>query len=141
MKQEYQKTYKPLSGWLILLFAVLLAVGILPAPFVSGETLTRMTMLATLLMVDGLMLIIWRGEYVYWLNSGPTFEQARDAGSEARKAYALAHLKPFLWATPPVCLLMILSLRLAWPAWIDITCTCAALIIADLSTIRIKFPK
>lgn len=139
--KEYRKTYRPFIAWILLLFAVLLAAVILPAPFVSGETQTQITVIATLVMLDVLMLIIYRGEYVYWINGGPSFEQARDAGSAARKAYALAHLKPFLWATLVSAALMFASLLLDWPVWTDALGACGALIIAALTTTRIKFPK
>lgn len=141
MMKEYRKTYKPFIAWIILFFVVLLAVGILPAPFVSGKILLWLIMAAMMLMLDALMLLIWHGEYVYWINGGPTFEQARDAGSRARKAYALAHLRAFLWATLVSLLLLTLSPLFDWPVWADITGTCAVLIIAALSTIRIKFQK
>lgn len=141
MTKEYRKTYRPFIVWILLLFTVLLVAGILPAPFVSGETLTRLTVIATLIMLDVLMIIIYRGEYVYWINGGPSFEQARDAGSAARKAYALAHLKPFLWATLIAAVLMTASALLNWPVWIDALGACAALVTAALSTVRIKFSK
>ena len=138
---EYRKTYRPFIVWIPLLCAVLLAAAILPAPFVSGETQTRITVIATLVMLDVLMLIIYRGEYVYWINGGPSFEQARDSGSAARKAYALAHLKPFLWATLISAALMAASALMNWPVWTDALGACAVLVIAALSTTRIKFPK
>lgn len=137
--KEYRKTYKPLAGWAIALVAVLLAIAALPIH--DGALLTRLTMLATVLMILLLMAIIYIGEYVYWINGGPTFEQARDAGSAARKAYAWAHLRAFLWGGAASAALMLLSAMAHWPVGVDIAGVCLCVIIAAFSTIRVKFSR
>ena len=137
--KTYRKTYKPLVGWAIALVAVLLCIAALP--LADGALLTRLTMLATVLMIILLMAIIHFGEYAYWINGGPTFEQARDAGSAARKAYTWAHLRAFLWSGAASAALMTVSAIAHWPIGADIVGVCLSVIAAAFSTIRIQFPK
>lgn len=137
--KEFRKTYKPLIGWMIGMCIGLAALTNLTAMFVSGALLTRLTLLGGLAALDVLMAMIYFGEYVYWINCGPTFEQARDAGSAVRKAYARAHLRAFLWGTAIAAACMIVSHIANWPIGIDIAITIAAMIVSALSTIRVKF--
>ena len=137
--KEYRKTYKPLIGWVIALFAVMLAIAMLPIE--SGAILTRLTLLGMIVMLIALMVIVCSGEYVYWINGGPTFEQARDAGSDARKAYAWAHLRAFLWGGAASAALMLISAVARWPIGVDIVGVCLCMIVTAFSTIRIKFQK
>lgn len=60
---------------------------------------TKVSALAVLIILSIglyiLMLIIYKGEYVCWINGGPSYEEAKLAGSEKRKEYARAHLDKF----------------------------------------------
>lgn len=137
--KQYRKTYKPFIAWMLAMFIGLPALSLLPAPFGDGACLTRLTLLATLLALDALMALIYFGESVYWINGGPTFEQARDAGSRARKAYAWAHLKRFLIGTGAAIAAMIAAHMAALPVWVDFISVCLAMVVAALSTMGIKF--
>lgn len=137
--KEYRKTYKPFIYWMIGMVAGLLALSILPDPFIDGDSLLRLVMLGVLLSLDILMAIIYFGEYVYWINGGPTYEQARDAGSDARKAYARAHLRAFLLGTWLAVIAMAAAYICKWSTWVDICAVCIAMVAAAISTIHIKF--
>lgn len=134
--KAYRKTYKPLILWCIALPAVLLAISLLP--IANGAMLTRLTLLTMVVMLILLMAIIYFGEYVYWINGGPTFEQARAADSQTRKAYAWAHLRAFLWSGAASFALITISCIAHWPIGVDITGVCLCVIIAAFSTIRIQ---
>ena len=87
------------------------------------------------------MLIIYIGEYVYWINGGPNYKEAKLAGSEKRKEYAKAHLDIFLKMMLMSFLYGILSLLFKFSIWVDILLISLIVIIAAFLTIPIKFNK
>lgn len=115
--KEYKKTYKPLIVWLIG-FPV---IAIIIAERLSNLSTKIATLLSLIIMVISLyilMFIIYKGEYVYWINGGPNYEEAKLAGSEKRKEYAKAHLDIFFKMMLISFLYGILSLLLKFPTWI-----------------------
>lgn len=138
--KEYKKTYKPLIAWLIG-FPV---IAIIIAERLSNLSTKIATLLSLIIMVISLyilMFIIYKGEYVYWINGGPNYEEAKLAGSEKRKEYAKAHLDIFFKMMLISFLYGILSLLLKFPIWIDIVLISLIIIITAFSTIPIKFNK
>ncbi|SHF04653.1 hypothetical protein SAMN02745784_02624 [Tissierella praeacuta DSM 18095] len=138
--KEYKKTYKPLIAWLIG-FPV---IAIIIAERLSNLSTKIATLLSLIIMVISLyilMFIIYKGEYVYWINGGPNYEEAKLAGSEKRKEYAKAHLDIFFKMMLISFLYGILSLLLKFPIWIDIVLISVIIIITAFSTISIKFNK
>ena len=97
MKRVYEKRYWPLVIW----FAVFVAGMIGSAELADrsgagGRGMTAVSMTALILLLAALFVMIWKGEYVYWINGGPDFDQAKAAGSERRRAYAWLHLRAML---------------------------------------------
>ncbi|WP_333638321.1 hypothetical protein [Tissierella praeacuta] len=138
--KEYKKTYKPLIAWLIG-FPV---IAIIIAERLSNLSTKIATLLSLIIMVISLyilMFIIYKGEYVYWINGGPNYEEAKLAGSEKRKEYAKAHLEIFFKMMLISFLYGIVSLLLKFPIWIDIVLISLIIIITAFSTIPIKFNK
>ena len=79
--REYNKTYKPFVAWLIGYPVVAIIAGIgLSEVSIKVSVMASLMILVVSLYI--LILIIYRGEYVYWINGGPSFEEARSAGSE-----------------------------------------------------------
>ena len=139
MSTEYIKTYKPLAIWLGAYVAVLAA---LPATLFSalpGGMLTSAMLACVYLGLLALFILIHQGGYVYWINGGPSFEEARDADESLRRAYAWAHLKRFLAAGAALVPYLVLSSVFNWPTWLDIIIFGAAAISAAVSTLRIRF--
>jgi len=95
--KDYKKTYWPLALWCAALVPVMLGVS-LPAERagVDERGMVALMMTVVVLMLIGLMWIILRGEYVYWINGGPSFEEAKATGSEARREFARKHLVAML---------------------------------------------
>lgn len=145
--QSYHKTYKPLVLWMILFLAAtsLLPMAInhiLQALFqtswgVGGEV--RIVLILMMIAIDGLMALIYVGEYVYWINGGPSFEEAKAAGSEKRKAYAGAHLRVFLKMTLIGGVYLLSSSFFRLPLGIDIVVIASALVAAAIKTMPIRF--
>ena len=138
MSTEYIKTYKPLAIWLGAYVAVLAA---LPATLFSalpGGMLTSAMLACVYLGLLALFILIHQGGYVYWINGGPSFEEARDAGEENRRAYAWEHLKRFMLAGAALIPYLVLASILRWPAWLNIVVFGAVVISAALSTVNIR---
>lgn len=136
--KPYRKTYAPIIWWTFGTFAGLLILALATTDFLSVADGTRLTLLAAMLSIDILMAIIYFGEHIYWLNGGPSFEQAKNAGSEARRAYALPFLRRFLIATLIYLAYMILAHFMQWPIVGDIAVMTGVCIITALSTCRIR---
>lgn len=133
---EYRKSYRGLVLWLLgYLVAVLLPL-LLPKGTDAGLVM-RLVFNLTSAAIAALMWIIWRTESVYWIN-GVTFEQARDAGSEHRRAFAAAHLKRFgLFALGYAAFSALTQLR-GCSLVIDIAVFTVGISAVAISTVRIK---
>ena len=133
---EYRKSYRGLVLWLAGYTASAFSPLLVPEGTDAGLTL-RLVQNLTSLGIVVLIWIIWRTESVYWIN-GVTFEQARDAGSERRRAFAAAHLKPFgLFALAYAAFSAFMQLR-GYSLVIDIAVFTVGIIAVAISTTRIK---
>ncbi len=141
MAKEYKKTYLPLILWIILYTVIIIAGVILLDKYIAVSTkiFTDLTCLITIFTLDILFYIMYQGEYAYWINGGPSFEKAKEAGSEARKKYLLNHLKIFLKMTILCLLYFVVSYFFKISFWIDFIVFLSATIIAAFFTIPIKF--
>lgn len=140
MDKEYKKTYWPLALWCIALVPVMLGIS-LPAERAGvderGVVALMMTVVALMLIL--LMWIIWKGEYVYWINGGPSFEEAKAAGSEARREFAWKHLAAISKGSAAVIALT--AVEYAFKAHEIVICLSAGvcIIAAVVPMIRIKW--
>ena len=131
---EYKKSYRGFILWLLgYTVAVFLPLPLKAEAAIALRLVFNMTSAGMVL----LMWIIWRTESVYWIN-GTTFEQARDVGSERRKAFAAAHLKVFARFAAAYALF---SLIMQWRhiSYVyDIVVFNLGIFAAALSTLRIR---
>lgn len=138
--KEYKKTYKPLIAWLIAFPIILILITKILGD-ISVEIAVLATLILTVISLYLLMLIIYKGEYVYWINGGPNFEEAKEAGSEIRKEFAKAHLDIFSKITIVSLVYGAISLFLKLSMWLDIVVIMMMVVIATFSTITIEFDK
>ena len=97
MKRAYKRRYWPLALWMIALVAGMIGSAELAARAgLSGRGMTAASMTALLMMLTALFALIWKGDYVYWINGGPDYDRAKAAGSEQRRAYARRHFRAML---------------------------------------------
>lgn len=138
--KEYEKTYKPFIAWLIgfPIFLILITKGLAN---LSVKISVLVTLILTVFSLYLLMLMIYKGEYVYWINGGPTFEEAKEAGSEKRKEFAKAHLDIFSKITWLSFVYGAISLLLKFNMWLDIVVIIMMVVIGTFSTIMIEFEK
>ena len=130
----YEKSYRGLILWTILFPALVIAACFVP---VESEQVTILSLNVANLGITALMAMIVRNESVYWINS-VTFEQAKKASSEARRAFALAHLRRFAWFSAVFLLYSAAAWRLSLPWWPTVLVFALGLIAAGLSTVRIR---
>lgn len=132
---ELKKSYKGFVLWLVIFTVVMFSFCFLPTE--DGGLLTRLICVEMTCGMAVLAYIIYRTEYVYWYN-GTTYEEAVAAGSERRKAFAKKHLDRFA-ACAALCVLYSAAAHaMGWPFWIDLIVSSVGLVVAAISTIRIK---
>lgn len=130
-----KKSYTGFILWLIVYTASVFMPAFLP---IEGESLpVRIIMGWTAIAILLLMLMIYISEKVYWIN-GVTYEQAVEAGSARRKAFAMRHLVYFGVFSAPYLVFTIVAQILGWPFWIDIVVFTVGIIAAAVSTVRIR---
>lgn len=129
-----KKTYWGFAAWLIGYTLVMLALSLIP---MGVEGYVRILCAETVLAMVLLTYIVYRTEYVYWYN-GVSFEEAVQAGSQRRRAYALAHLKRFAVGGAAYLLYGVIAWALGLPWWLDLLACLAAEVGAAVSTIPIK---
>ncbi len=135
------KTYKPLLLWFVLFLSFSIACPLILTKLftITNPLLTRITLIDMLLGVDVLLYIILKGQYVYWINGGPTYEKAKEGGALRRRTYAKAHLVLFL-KTSLICLVWLgISYALHLSQWIDIAVVSVAVVTAAILSVKIKF--
>ena len=133
---EYRKSYRGLALWLAAYTAALFSPLLLPKG-TDADLQMRLVFNLTSAGIVGLMWIILRTESVYWIN-GVTFEQARDAGSARRRAFAAAHLRAFGWFALGYAAFSAVTQLSGCSHVLDIVVFIVGLIAAAASTLRVK---
>lgn len=132
---HYKQSYKKLIIWIIWFMASFLSLPFLPIDNIAF--ITRLSLNYLTLNITLLMFIIYKTEAIYWFN-GTTYEEALNAGSQRRKAFALRHLQFFGYFTLSFFIVSIFLHAICMPYWIDITICFIGLIAVALSTNTIK---
>ena len=133
--EEYRKSYKGFFIWLIGFCLACFACVFLP------KTSTQIL----IAVVDNIMIIgcfiltfiIYKTQYVYWYN-GTSYEEAKKAGAERRKIFALEHMKRFGYFALAFLIYSIVSVWIGIPYGIDITVATIGIVGVAISTINIK---
>ena len=140
--KEYRKTYKPLVGWTLALLPVMLGAAMLAEKAgLDDRGMIAMMMTVVVLMLLALMWTIWKGEFVYWINGGPSFEEAKAAGSEARREYAWRHLAAMLKGSAATLALMTAEWLLGAHELVMVLTVGAGIIASVIPMIKIKWPE
>ena len=139
MSDAYVKTYKPLAVWFCLFLAAVIALPVALGRLIPESILTPVMLMTVYLGILALFILIRQGEYVYWINGGPSFEEARNADAASRRAYAGAHLKCFGLAGAVLVPCLIVSSILHWPTWLATIIFGATVITAAACTLKIRF--
>ena len=132
---EYRKSYKGFILWLLGYLLAAFAPTLLPS--MDADLMMRLIFNLTAVGIVLLILIMLRTESVYWIN-GVTFEQARDAGSERRRAFARAHLARFGYFALGYALFSAFTQLRGLNIAIDGVVFCVGLVAVALTTRNIK---
>lgn len=133
--EVYKKSYTGFAVWLIGFCVVV--VGVCFLPNLSTQLTLAVVDNASTIGIFILTLLIYQTESVYWYN-GTSYEDAKAAGSERRKAFAMAHMKRFGYFALAFLAYTVVSLMLGIPYGFDIVIACVGILIAALSTLKIK---
>ena len=133
--EVYEKSYKGLVLWLI----GFLAAEILPAflPISDEALLTRIVMNVMTLGLTILCWMMFRNEKIYWIN-GVSFEQAKRATSDQRRAFAMVYLKKFGKFALIYLAFSVLAQCIRLHIVFDVLIACIGLVAVAISTIKIK---
>lgn len=126
-------------AWLVLFPAVILPIRLFPN--LSLKISVSILLFLLVMSIYLLVFIIYKGEYVYWYTGGPSYEEAKSAGSTKRKEYAKAHLDLFRKMTLISSLYLLLSFFFYFSIYIDILIVSLAIVLATLKSTPIKFNK
>ena len=130
-----RKSYTGFVLWMILFIAGMFAVIFFPTE--DEALLVRLLMNWMTLGVAGMALLIRLKQAVYWYN-GTSFEDAVKAGEERRKRFAQRHFERFACLAGIYLIYSLLAQLYGLPFWIDIVLATVGLIVAAISTLRIK---
>ena len=140
--KEYKKTYLPLIAWsLALVPAMLGSAELAERAGMDERGIIALMMTVVSLMVALLMWIIRQGGYVYWINGGPTFEEAKDAGEAVRRKYADRHFVVMLRGSFAVAVLMAGEYLTGAHEIVMVLSAAVCIIAATLKTIPIRWPE
>lgn len=132
---ELKKSYKGFVIWLIA-FCVSM-FGCVFLPIEDSDIIGRIVLNECVILLAVLAFIIYKTEYVYWYN-GTTYEEAVEAGSERRKAFALKHFRDFGLFAFVFLVFTIIAQILRIGIWNDIVIATVGLVVVAIGTIRFK---
>lgn len=131
-----KKSYRELILWVLGFTVVLTAAAFLPVRDVG--LLVRIDNNLCMAGVVVLMLLIWKTEKVFWI-SGISFEEAVEAGSDRRRAFAWKHVKLFGIFEAAFFLFSVIAQLLQLSFWLDIAVIMLGCLAAGaVSMIRFK---
>ena len=130
-----KKSYTGFVLGLLVYVAALMSLALIPE--VDEHSVMRLIMLMTVWYMAWLSFHIWRTEQIYWYN-GTTYEDAVNAGSDRRKAFAWQHFRLFVFFALLQTLLSCAACLLGWSEWIDFTFGTVGTIVTACRTIPIK---
>lgn len=112
--ENYEKDFKPFLIWLIAFMIGMNGFPMLVKVLLemTSAMQTKLSIILLLVALLALYYIVYRGESVYFLPGGPTFREAKEAGSERRKAYAKKCLGGMLKACALTVLFLVISMFL-----------------------------
>lgn len=130
-----KKSYKGFFLWMVIFLITMVGSVLLPIEDIA--LLTRIEVNVCILNVALLAYIIYKTECVYWYN-GTEFQDAVEAGSERRKAFAWKHLKTFGGFAIVFLVFSIVAHIFKIPYGTDIVVGMVGMCVSAIRTISIK---
>lgn len=137
--KEYKKTYKGLVLFLFLYMAVFFLLD-LGTPQLNEKGKVLLSLQWANFGIVLLMFFIYKTERIYWF-TGLSFEEAKRANSQNRKAYAWWHVKYFGLVAFFYGVYSIFSYFMGFPAWWDTILFVIFLGAVAVRSIKVKLDK
>lgn len=141
MDQHYPpKSYKLFMLWMAGFFLFFIISSLFAEHFltqIDHSLLIKLFLLLVFFSLLSLFYLIYRTESIYWIN-GTSYEAAKSASAEARRRFALAHLRIFLRAAVLYGLYCLIGFLLHLPTGLDIGAFLVLVIAAAVKTIPIR---
>lgn len=138
--KEYRKNYRPLVLWSLALLPVMIGVATLAEKGGTDERgMIAVMMITVMLMLILLMWMIWKGEYVYWISGGPSFEEAKAADREVRREFAWRHFTAMLRGELATTALLLIEYALGAHEIVMALSVGAGIVASAISMIGIKW--
>lgn len=129
------KSYWGVVIWMIGFMAGMLALAFLPIE--DPHLAARVYDVACAAGIEVLMFMIYKTEKIFWIN-GVSYQEALEAGSDRRRAYALKYVKRFGILTVGTLLFSLLAQLLRLNILIDILVFVAGIMVCAFSTMKWK---
>lgn len=138
MKHAYPKTYTLLVLWMIglLPFVLLLGLG-MEQIGVPEAVFAKLLLWLVIFWVVGLFYTIYQTQNIYWIN-GISYRQAKEAGEERRRAFALKHLMIFIKVGGAFTVYTPISAAFSLPVWADAGVFVGLMLYAAIKTTAYK---
>lgn len=138
--REYRKQWWPFAAWTLALLPVMIgAAEIAGRAGMDSRGIVAWMMIVVIAMLLLLLWMIWKGEYVYWISGGPSFEEAKAAGSEVRREYAWKHFSAMLKGGAAALILLAAECALKAHALVMLLSTAVCIVAAAVSTVKIRW--
>lgn len=129
---------KSYGGFIIWLIGFSVGItGLAFLPIEDSQLLARVLNVACVAGLEILTLMMYKTEKIFWIN-GVSYEEALEAGSDRRRAFALKFVKRFGILTLGILLFSLLAQLLGLDVWIDILVLLAGMIVCAFSTTKLK---
>ncbi|MBQ9608386.1 MAG: hypothetical protein IJV15_02960 [Lachnospiraceae bacterium] len=130
-----KKSYLGFWIWTIVYTISVMCMSYLPIH--NTDILIRIIFNYTNLAITVLTIIMFINEKIFWYN-GISYEQAVEAGSDRRKAYALKHVKVFGASTLIYLIVSLITGLLKMSFWADTLIYTLIILITAVSTMKFK---
>ncbi|MCM1026544.1 MAG: hypothetical protein NC432_08900 [Roseburia sp.] len=120
---------------MIAFIAGMLGLSLLPIE--DAHLTARICHVACAAGVEALTLVIYKTEKIFWYN-GVSYQEAVEAGSDRRRAYALKYVKRFGILTVGILVFSFIAQLLRLNIAFDTAAMVIGLVVCALSTVKLK---
>ncbi|MCM1189865.1 MAG: hypothetical protein NC541_11290 [bacterium] len=129
------KSYRGFIIWMIAFTAGMVGLSLLPIK--DAHLTARICHVACAAGIEALTLVIYKTEKIFWYN-GVSYQEAVEAGSDRRRAYALKYVKRFGILTAGILVFSFIAQLLRLNVAFDTAAMVIGLVVCALSTVKLK---
>ena len=133
---EYNKTYKAFVLFFLIMCVLMIGGAVLFGIYLPPHS-SRYIIWCISACMAALTFIIHKTGYVYWYNN-ISYEEAKKAGEDRRRAFSLSHLKLFGIFFVCQTVFSVAMALLNVSQWVDFSVGCVSLCIIAIYTVKFK---